>query len=207
MSMEILLFGGGGHCKAVIDVIEAEGIWQIAGVVEPLGSTTLDVIGYSVVGYDDQLEVLFEKCPNALIAVGQIRSPTIRQRLFARLSKAGFKLPVVVSPLARIAKSASIGEGTVIMHYAYIGPNSSIGHNSIINTRALIEHDAQVGSHCHVATSAVINGNVSVGNGSFIGSGSICREGVTIGNNCLIGMGSRIIKPIADDTLYLGDKY
>ena len=31
---EILLIGGGGHCKSVIDVIEHEGEFQIIGIIE-----------------------------------------------------------------------------------------------------------------------------------------------------------------------------
>ncbi len=204
--MDILLFGGGGHCKAVIDVIEAEGNWRIAGIVEAPGSTTCDVLGYPVVGYDDQLADLLRQCPNALVTVGQIRSPSIRQRIFIRLNEAGFTLPSVVSPFARIARSARTGAGTVIMHYAQVGPDAIVGNNTIINTRALVEHDTSVGSHCHVATTAVLNGNVAVGDGSLIGSGAICREGITIGANCLIAMGARVRKPVADGTLFFGDE-
>ena len=31
---EIILIGGGGHCKSVIDVIEQEGKFKIVGIVD-----------------------------------------------------------------------------------------------------------------------------------------------------------------------------
>ena len=31
---EIILIGGGGHCKSVIDVIESEGQFEIVGIVD-----------------------------------------------------------------------------------------------------------------------------------------------------------------------------
>ena len=31
---KIILIGGGGHCKSVIDVIEQEGKFQIAGIID-----------------------------------------------------------------------------------------------------------------------------------------------------------------------------
>ncbi len=34
MKPKILLIGGGGHCKSVIDVIEKEGRFEIAGIIE-----------------------------------------------------------------------------------------------------------------------------------------------------------------------------
>lgn len=204
--MDILLFGGGGHCKAVIDVIEAEGKWRIAGIVEAPGSPTREVLGYPVVGYDDGHADLLRLCPNALVTVGQIRSPAVRQRIFARLGEAGFTLPSIVSPLARVARSARLEAGSIVMHYALVGPDARVGLNTIVNTRALVEHDAVVGDHCHVATTAVLNGHVAVGHGTLIGSGAVCREGITIGANCLIAMGSRVRKPVADGTLFFGDK-
>jgi len=204
--MDILLIGGGGHCKAVIDVIEAANAWRIAGIVEAPGSDVRDVLGYPVVGHDDKLDALFAHCQNALVTVGQIKTPNVRMRLFARLREIGFSLPTIVSPLARVGRGATIGEGTVLMHFAQIGPDARVGANTIVNSRALIEHDAVVGDHCHVATSAVVNGATRVGNGTMIGSGAVCREGIAIGEHVLIPMGSRVRKSVPDDTLYLGDQ-
>jgi hypothetical protein len=55
----IILIGGGGHCKSVIDVIEQEGKFEIAGIVdksEPLGA---DILGYSVIDDDRKVIDLF----------------------------------------------------------------------------------------------------------------------------------------------------
>jgi len=204
--MDILLVGGGGHCKAVIDVIEATKQWRIAGIVDAPGSTVREVLGYPVVGHDDNLHELFKHCPSALVTVGQIKTPNVRMRLFARLREIGFSLPAIVSPLGRLGRGAAIGEGTVVMHFAQVGPHARVGVNTIVNSHALIEHDAVVGDHCHVATGSVINGATRVGNGTLIGSGAICREGITIGDRALIPMGARVRKSVPDDTLYLGDK-
>ena len=34
MKQRIVLIGGGGHCKSCIDVIEQQGVYQIAGIVD-----------------------------------------------------------------------------------------------------------------------------------------------------------------------------
>lgn len=206
MTTDILLVGGGGHCKAVIDVIESTRQWNIVGIVEAPGSDAREVLGYPVIGHDGELETLFKRCQSALVTVGQIKSPNVRMRLFARLREIGFALPSIVSPLARVGRAATIGEGTVLMHFAQVGPDARIGVNTIINSRALVEHDAVVGDHCHVATSAVVNGATRVSNGTLIGSGAICREGITIGERALIAMGARVRHSIPDDMLYFGDK-
>ncbi|WP_116138718.1 acetyltransferase [Trinickia diaoshuihuensis] len=204
--MNILLIGGGGHCKAVIDVIEAERRWTIAGIVEAPGCETREVLGYPVIGHDDKLDELSRHYQNALVTVGQIKTPNVRMRLYERLRQLGFSLPAIVSPLARVGRGATIGDGTIVMHFAQVGPDAKVGANTIVNSRALIEHDAVVGDHCHVATASVINGAARVGSGTLIGSGAVCREGIAIGDRVLIAMGARVRKSVPNDTLYLGDQ-
>jgi len=35
MKSELILVGGGGHCKSCIDVIERQGKYRIAGIIRP----------------------------------------------------------------------------------------------------------------------------------------------------------------------------
>ncbi len=55
---EIILIGGGGHCKSVIDVIEQEGRFEIVGIVDKTELIGTNVLGYSVIGNDSDLENL-----------------------------------------------------------------------------------------------------------------------------------------------------
>ena len=187
---KILLIGGGGHCRSVIDVIEQEGRFEIAGIIdkpERLGSKILD---YEVIGSDDELEKLSKKYQYALITVGQITSPNLRIKLFELAKEAGFILPTIISPRAYVSKHAAIDEGTVIMHDALLNANVTIGKNCIINTKALIEHDSVIEDNCHISTGAIINGGVTVKHNSFIGSGATTRESIIIKENSFIKAGS-----------------
>jgi len=190
---EIILIGGGGHCKSVIDVIEQEDRFKIAGIVgkpELLGS---NILGYSVIGNDADLGDLSKKYQYALITVGQIGSPMLRIKLFDLAIKAGFILPNVISPNAYISKYSSIGSGTVVMHNAIVNASASIGDNCIINSKALIEHDCSISKHCHISTNATINGGVVVKTGCFIGSGATTKESITIEENSFVKAGSLVI--------------
>ena len=176
MMDEILLVGGGGHCKSVIDVIEQEGNYTIVGIVDKKELIGQEVLGYKVIGCDDDLEELFLKYKYALVTVGQIKSNTLRVKLFTVLKKIGYELPVIVSSLAYVSKHAKVEEGTVIHHQALVNANATIGANCIINTKALIEHDATIEGHCHISTATVINGGVTVKANSFVGSNATTRE-------------------------------
>ena len=196
MKEKIILIGGGGHCKSCIDVIEQEGRFQIAGIVDMPEKLHQKILGYEIIATDDDLLQLANEYENFLIALGQIKSPETRIRLFQTLKESEAKLPVMVSPLAYVSKHAEIGEGTIIMHHALINAGAKIGNNCIINTKSLIEHDAIIGDHCHIATGAIINGGVKVGSGTFFGSNAVCKEYIEIGENAVIGCGAKIIKNI-----------
>ena len=189
---DIILIGGGGHCKSVIDVIEQEGKFKIAGIVDKPELLDSKVLGYSVIGNDSDLSSLVKKYQCALITVGQIKSPDLRIKLFSLANKVGFFLPSIISPRAYVSKHAVVGKGTIVMHDVLINTNAKIGDNCIINTKSIVEHGSNIGDHCHISTNAVINGDVVVGSGSFIGSGAVTKEGIRINDNFFAKAGSII---------------
>ncbi len=180
MKEKILLVGGGGHCKSVIDVIEDEDKYTIAGIIDKEELLGQKVLNYAVIACDNDLEKLFETYKYAVVTVGQIKSNTLKVKLFNLLKGIGYILPVIKSPLAYISKHSQVGEGTVIMHQALVNANVKIGKNCIINTKALIEHDSVIEDNCHIATASVINGGVLVREGTFFGSNATTRESVEI---------------------------
>ena len=189
---KIVLIGGGGHCKSVIDVIEQEGQFNIEGIVDVAELLGSEILGYPVLGTDDDIPKLAKKYKNAIITVGQIKSPKLRIKLFDLAVKSGFTMPKIISPNAYISKHSSIGNGVVVMHNAIINANSSIGDNCIINSKALVEHDCKISSHCHISTNATINGGAMVGSGSFVGSNATTKELAVIKDNSFIKAGSLI---------------
>ena len=196
--------GAGGHCKACMDVIEQIGEWQIAGVIDRADSEVKDVLGYPIIGCDDDLAELRKQYDYAFVTVGQIRSAQLKIKLFNQLSKLGFKQPGLVSPLAYVSKHAKVGEGTIVMHHALVNVGAHIGQNCIINSQALIEHDVGIGDHCHVSTGAKINGDVKIGRGCLIGSGVVIKQSVNIADNVIIGAGALILKDITRPGCYVG---
>ena len=193
----LLLVGGGGHCHSCIDVIEAAEIYQIKGVVQPKMSSEL-ILGYPVIGSDDDLPELLKSTKSALITVGHIKNPEIRIRLFDLLKQFGAKLPVIISSTAYCSKNAVVGQGSIIKHGAIVNAGARIGDNCIVNSQALVEHDVEIDDHCHISTGARVNGKVRIGKGSFVGSGAIIREGIRVGENAVIGAGQVVLRNVAN---------
>ncbi|MBW2660862.1 MAG: NeuD/PglB/VioB family sugar acetyltransferase, partial [Deltaproteobacteria bacterium] len=188
---------GGGHCKSCVDVIEQEGKYRIAGIVDLPEKLHQKVLGYEVIATDDDLPRLVNEYENFLITLGQIKSPDKRIRIFQILKESEAKLPVIISPIAYVSKHAKIGAGTIIMHHALINAGAKIGSNCIINSKALIEHDAIVGDHCHIATGAVINGGTVISAKTFVGSNAMAKEYIEIGEQTVIGGGVSVLQSVS----------
>ncbi len=177
---DLILIGGGGHCKSVIDVIEAGKEFNIVGIIDVPEKLGQKVLQYEVIGKDEDIEKLSRRFKFFFISIGQIDTGTLRANLFRVIKEVGLIIPTIVSPFSYVSGSAVIGEGSIVMHHALINAGSRIGNNCIINSKALIEHDVTVGDHCHISTGSILNGGVSVNDNSFIGSNAVCIQNAVV---------------------------
>ena len=203
----LFLIGVGGHCRSCIDVIEAEGKYKIAGIIEQTGGNSESILEYQILGNDNDLSELVKEYSTALITVGQIKNPDLRVRLFQQLQGLGFELATIISPRAYVSKNASLGDGTIVMHDALINTGAKIGNNCILNTKSLVEHDAIVEDHCHISTSSVINGGTIIREKTFIGSNTITKEYITVGKTSVIGGGLRVVSDVQENTLMKNNEH
>ena len=57
----LLIYGGGGHGKSIIDLIRLIGVYKIVGIVDDGLQSGEQILGCAVLGGDSILEVLFSK--------------------------------------------------------------------------------------------------------------------------------------------------
>ncbi len=201
----IILVGGGGHCISCIDVIEKTGLYEIVGILDLPEKKGFSVLGYPVIGTDDDILSFLVKCPNFHITVGQIKSSHTRQIIFEKIKNAGGQLPVIISPTAHVSKHVTIAEGTIVMHQTLVNAGASIGKACIINSKALIEHEANIGDFCHISTAACINGQVNIGTSCFIGSNTVVGNNLAIVDNSIVAAGSQVLKSLTKSGIYIGN--
>lgn len=202
MKQPIILIGGGGHCKSCIDVIEQEGKYRIIGILDLPDMVGGRILDYDIIGTDNDLPTFLKSVDNYFITIGQIKSSQKRIALWEMVKKSGAKLPIIVSPNAYVAKSASIGEGSIIMHHVIVNAGAKIGVNCIVNSKALIEHEAMVGDFCHVSTGAIVNGQAIIGNRCFIGSNATISNNICIVEDSVISAGTSLFKDITTPGTY-----
>lgn len=201
--MDIVLVGGGGHCKSVIEVAESMGC-TIIGILDVPENVGKEILGYKITGTDEDIPRYVEKA-RFIVTVGHIKSPDLRINIHEKIFQSGGRLATLVASTARVSRYAKVGEGSVIMHQAMVNAGASIGRGCIINTFSNVEHDVVIEDFCHVSTGAIVNGNCFVGGGAFLGSQSVVVNGVSIVGGSVIAAGAMVRKNIVRKGIYSGN--
>ena len=192
---KILLLGGGGHCRSVLDCLISLGTYDEIGIVDYDKSAS--ALGVDVIGTDDDLPKLLKAgWTEAFITVGSIGATGLRRKLFTLVQNIGFRVPSIVAPSSTIARGTTIMDGVFIGKRAVVNTGCTIGKGAIINTGSIIEHDCSVGDFTHISPGSILCGQVTVGNDTHIGAGSVVRQEIRIGVCSLIGAGSVVVKDI-----------
>ena len=191
---KLVLIGGGGHCKSVLDAALAMNEFEEIVITDAGTKKGSDVFGCKVAGSDEELPDLYKQgFTNAIITVGSIESAALRERLSRMAEDLGFDFPVICDPTASVSNYTEIGKGTFVGKNAIINAGAEIGRHCIINTGSIIEHECVVGDYSHISVGSVLCGNVQVGYNSFIGAGSTIIQGISVGNGTVVGANSTVL--------------
>ncbi|MEF9934202.1 acetyltransferase [Clostridium sp.] len=196
---KILILGGSGHAKVVLDLIESTYKYRIVGFVD---KGVGEVLGFPIVGDDSVLNDFFYKgVKYASIGIGD---NFIRGKLYESLKELGYNIPRLIHNTAIVSNYALIGEGTNILPGVMINASAQIGENCIINTGAIIEHDCKIGNNVHISPGAKLAGGIIIGNNTHIGIGATIMQNIVIGDNVIIGAGAVVIDNIPNNAVCVG---
>ncbi len=199
---DLILVGGGGHCKVLISIIKESSQYNIVGISDKQSKLGKQISGIKINYIDSQLEYLHkEGLRNAIVSVGSLGNPISRIKLYNLLKEIGYLLPVIVSNHSIINSSVSIGSGTVVMPGAVVNSGTTIGNNCIINTGSIIDHDCKIGDNVHIAPGVTLSGGVVVGNNSHIGTGASIIQNIIVSSNVVVGAGSVVVRNINESNV------
>lgn len=200
MTAGVVIVGGGGHAKVVIESLRASG--QTVAAIVDADTTPRDVLGVPVVGDDAALaDLRGQGLSRLFVALGSNR---LRQTLGGQARALGFSLVNAIHPSAVISPSAWIGEGVAIMAGVAINADSRVGDLAIVNTGAVVDHDCDLGEACHVGPASALAGGVRVGARAFLGVGARAIPGVRIGADTILGAGAVVVRDLPDAVLAVG---
>jgi sugar O-acyltransferase (sialic acid O-acetyltransferase NeuD family) len=196
MTKPVVILGGGGHARVVIDALRCAG-HTIAGVIDPKPEVAQTLpSGVTWLGAD--LSKVRAGEVQLAIGVGSldvgVKNP--RPRVFQEAKAGGFLILSFKHPSAIVAGDVELGEGSQIMAGAILQPGLRTGVNCIVNTGARLDHDCRLGDHVHVAPGVVLSGTVDIGTGSHLGTGAIVIQNIKIGAEAMIAAGAVVSRDV-----------
>lgn len=197
----IIVLGGGGHAKVVIDMIKRLRV-PLKGMVDPDADTA--VLGAEFLGGDDALKNWHPSEVDLANGVGSVGLPELRRELYDRFVGEGYFFPPLVHPASVMGEDSGAAAGAQIMAGAVVQAGADIGENAIVNTRASVDHDCRIGPHSHIAPGATLSGNVRVGEQVHVGTGATVIQGIAIGDRAVIAAGAVVTEDVAADAHVAG---
>jgi len=197
----LVLIGGGGHAKVVLDAARASG-WRLSGFLDDAEDAVLARLGVERLGAIGH----WNRCDEPLRFIPAIGDNATRRACVTPiLEQSAHRLAIVVHPTAIVSRlEVTLGRGVFISAGAIINPGASIGDGAIINTAAVIEHDVRIGAWAHLAPGAVLGGAVVVGEGTLVGLGSRILPGRRIGARAIVGAGAVVTRDVPDGAMVRG---
>jgi len=200
--MPLLLYGAGGHGRAVLDAARATERFDVRGFVDDDAGRWGDrVHGAAVLG---GLDVLRRADAQPCAVVVSIGDGEARRRVARHVEALGLPCATIVHPQAVVGSGAALGEGTVLLPLAVVHADASVGRHVIVNTAAVVEHDAVIGDFAHLSPGVTLGGGVQVGAGSHLGLGACVVPGVCIGRGVTVAAGAVVVDDVADGAVVAG---
>lgn len=191
-------------CRTAYAAEVVEIIWRTGGVpsvlVDNLPDPPLCPLG-PVVRPSDLTEA--ELRQPALIP---LITPGHRYQVETEARALGFAdFPALVDPSAIVARTASVGEGSIVNAQVVIGAQARLGRFVQVNRSASIGHNADIEDYVTLGPACVLAGHVILESGCFIGAGAILAPKVRIGRNTVISAGAVVVKDVPDGAVMIGN--
>ena len=188
------LYGAGGHCKVIIDIINS--LEKTVDAVFDDNINISSLLNTPVTQWEIEYQTQYK---NVLISIGNNK---IRKKISETIAANFISL---IHPSAIVSKYATIGKGTVVMASAVINAGATIGKHCIVNTAAVIEHDCILEDFVHISPNTTITGSVTIGEGTHIGAGAIVLPNIKIGNCATVGAAAVVLKEVPDFATVVGN--
>jgi sugar O-acyltransferase (sialic acid O-acetyltransferase NeuD family) len=205
MKARVIVIGGSDQGRQAIDIIEEGGGAEVVGVLDRRGARVDQVVGYPVLGSDDELAATAAST-RATAFVAAIGDNFARHRVLKReMARCPDLEPLrVTHPSAIVARDAVVGPGSILMAGVVVSNGCQVGTGALLATRSSLDHDSVVGDCSSLAPGATTGGGVRIGDRSAIGLGANVIHRVTVGSDTVVGAGALVLSDVPDGVVAYG---
>ena len=159
-------------------------------------------------GHDSSLEIIaapdhYEPQPGdaLLLAIG---IPIVRRQVVESLRSRGAQFLTLVHPTAIVARTAAIGEGSIVCPYSIVSDSARVGAFVLMNYHSSLGHDASAGDHAVLSPYATLGGNASIGDDVFMGLHASVGPGRRVGARSKVSANSCALSDAPPDSIIYG---
>lgn len=113
--------------------------------------------------------------------------------------------PPLVDPTSSLARTAAVGEGSVINAGAVVGSATTAGRFVHVNRSASIGHHNTIEDYATLGPGCLLAGGVRIGRGAFVGAGAVCSPEVAVGANAIVGAGAVVVEDVPAGAVVVGN--
>lgn len=196
---KISIYGAGGFGREVAWLAEScnnanEVVCFVDDEPNSIGKTVNDIPVYDFNGLQNRFPGI-----TVVVAIG---SPSVRQTVVDKLSRAGFPVGSLVHPRTEKSRWVKMDEGTIISAGCILTTNIHIKNHVQINLDCTIGHDVVIGDYTTLEPGVHVSGWVHFGKRVYVGTGAVFINGtednpLVIGDDVVVGAGACVTKSIS----------
>lgn len=161
--MHLLIYGSKEFSLTVAELAEDCG-HQVAGFIDDFAPNVLGTFEQVCKSHPPQDYGM-------AIAIGYTHLEA-RWKVWNKVRAAGYAAPALIHPRAYVARTASVGEGAMVMAGALVDMRAQVKEIAVLWPGACVSHDCAVGENSFVSPNATLCGYVELGAHSFVGAGA-----------------------------------
>lgn len=209
MTQPVVVVGGGGMGRCVLDLIDAVNAatpdapaFEALGVVDDGDPDVglLEARGVTFLGGLDRLAEL-PLDVGYLIGIG---AAAPRRAIDTALLRTGRPSPVLVHPNVHRGFDVRLGPGVVIASHVSMENNIRLGRHVHVNQNSTVGHDTVIGDHCTLSPLVAVSGGVTLEEAVFVGTGATVNQGLTIRQGATVGASAAVVTDVAREATVLG---
>ena len=203
----LVIIGGGGHTRVLIDVLKS-----LHAHIEGIVTEDVRLVGETIMGVKViATEAQFAFDPKNVLLVNGVGNIAkrgdsglqVREALATRYHARGFRFPPIFSNQALLSSELHVAEGVQILRGAVVQAGVSLAAHAIVNSSAVVEHDSKIGAYTHLAPAAVLCGSVRIGQRVHVGANATIIQSTIIGDDAVIGAGCTVRHTITANETFL----